>query len=90
MIFFEKRSDLFSYSKQNKINFFDNSIIKLVNFHYKNCSNYKKILLGLKYKLNNKKISNIPALPVSLFKKFNLPAVFFSFLIEQSVLEYNN
>lgn len=75
MIFFEKRTDLFSYSKKNKKFFFNNSIFKLVNFHYNNCVNYKKILLGLKYKLNNKKISNIPALPVSLFKKFNLHSV---------------
>ena len=68
MIFFEKRTDLFSYSKKDKNSFFNNSIFRLINFHYKNCVNYKKILLGLKYKLNNKKISNIPALPVSFFK----------------------
>ena len=42
MIFFEKRTDLFSYSKKDKDFFFNNSIFRLVNFHYKNCVNYKK------------------------------------------------
>lgn len=75
MTFFEKKADLFSYSNKNKEIFFNKSILKLVKFHYKNCLNYKKILDGLNYKLKNKKISHIPALPVSLFKKFDLYSV---------------
>lgn len=75
MIFFKKKTDLLSHSNKSKKFFFNQSMIKLVKFHYKNCLKYKKLLDGLNYNLNNKKISHIPALPVSLFKKFDLYSV---------------
>lgn len=79
---FEKKLEILNYSKKAKETFFDSSLLKLIKFHYKNSNNYKKILDGLKYKKNNIKISNIPALPVSLFKKFDFYSVNISNIIK--------
>ena len=72
---FEKRNDIYSYTKKAKKNFFDKFLINLIKFHYNNNNYYKKILNGLNYDLNNKKISDIPILPVSLFKKLDMHSV---------------
>ena len=75
--FFEKRTDIFSYSRKTKELFFNKKMIDLIRFHYQNCKNYKKILKKLNYKIQNKNISNVPFLPVSLFKKFDFYSVKF-------------
>ena len=75
--FFEKRTDIFSYSRKTKEFFFNKKMIDLIRFHYQNCKNYKKILKKLNYKIENKNILNVPFLPVSLFKKFDFYSVKF-------------
>ena len=72
---FEKRNDIMFYSNKIKKNFFQKFLIKLIKLHYKNCKSYKKILDNINYKVSNTKLSSIPALPVSLFKKFDLYSV---------------
>lgn len=74
---FEKKENIISYSKREKKEFFDKKLINLIQFHYKNCSSYKKILNKLNYNLRNKNLYDIPFLPVSLFKKFDLYSVKF-------------
>tara|TARA_B100001057_G_scaffold493491_1_gene588022 strand:- start:389 stop:1459 length:1071 start_codon:yes stop_codon:yes gene_type:complete len=82
MINFEKRNDIMFYSNKTKRNFFQKFLIKLIKFHYKNCKSYKKILDSINYSLSNSKLSGIPALPVSLFKKFDLYSVKHSNIIK--------
>ena len=79
---FEKRNDIMFYSNKTKRNFFQKFLIKLIKFHYKNCKSYKKILDSINYSLSNSKLSGIPALPVSLFKKFDLYSVKHSNIIK--------
>tara|TARA_Y100000590_G_scaffold466795_1_gene643388 strand:- start:3365 stop:4429 length:1065 start_codon:yes stop_codon:yes gene_type:complete len=70
------KSNPFSLNKREKSEIFIKQINLLTSHHYKNCSIYKKIIESLKYKIkNNKKIEDLPMLPVRLFKKFDLKSV---------------
>ena len=69
-------SSPYSLNKKQKNNLFLNYINKLTLHHYKNCSNYKKIINNLKFKLNGQnKLEDFPMIPVSIFKKFDLQSV---------------
>mgnify|MGYP001365404760 FL=1 len=66
----------FSYSKYQKEKIFNKYFKKLNKHHYKNCSEYRRIVKTLNYKLNNiDKIQNYPMLPINMFKVFDLMSV---------------
>ena len=54
---------------------FNNEIGKLIKYHYKNCQIYKKFIDKLKYNKKDNKLSNIPFLPVNLFKTQDLLSI---------------
>ena len=54
---------------------FNKEIEKLINYHYKNCQIYKKFIDKLGFNKKDKKLSNIPFLPVNLFKTQDLLSV---------------
>lgn len=63
----------FSISKKEKEKLFLNHFIKLNSHHYQNCIEYKLIIDNLKIKhLKNCKIDSFTALPINLFKYFDL------------------
>ena len=72
---FTKREDIFMYNINDKNNFFSKNLLSLIKFHLKNCKEYKKIFFSLSLKKNIYKIENLPFIPVSFFKKFDLLSV---------------
>lgn len=71
--------DQFAYSKdlKNKKNFFLKNINSLTLYHYKKSKIYRKYLDGLNYnaKLKKYELSDIPFLPVRLFKEFDFLSI---------------
>ena len=65
----------FSLNKDEKYSFFIKEINLLNQYHYKNSYEYKRIINSLKYKLISKNLTEIPFIPVRLFKEFNLLSV---------------
>jgi len=66
----------FELNKKKKNKYFKSALSKIINFHYKNCNTYKKILQNLSF--NPKKIydlKNIPYLSVRIFKKYDLYSI---------------
>lgn len=62
--------------KKKKENILENYFNNLTAFHYQNCNEYKKICDQLKYHKKNKyKISELPFLPVNIFKLIDLRSV---------------
>ena len=68
---FLKIDKLYKYSAIEKKNFFDDKILKLIKFHNKNSKNFNKFLKNFSTKVM-KKIDDIPPLPVTIFKKYDL------------------
>ena len=72
--FFSENSFLLNQSKKKK--YFEVSLSKRINHHYRNCPNYKKILNNLSYNPKKSyKIENFPFLSVRIFKKFDLYSI---------------
>ena len=68
--------DPYSMNSNRKKNFQEFFLNKLTSFHYSNSYRYRKILVSLNYKKNNKsEIHKIPFLPVRLFKDYELVSV---------------
>jgi hypothetical protein len=66
----------YSLNENKKKKYFKKHINFLTHHHYKNSNIYKSYLDGIKYNLKNqKKINNIPFLPVRLFKDFELLSI---------------
>jgi len=64
--------DTQSLSKNEIKKKFNKIISKLTNFHFYNCSEYKKILKAKKYDLKNDELEKQPYLPATLFKEIIL------------------
>tara|TARA_B100000795_G_C22799277_1_gene440960 strand:- start:2047 stop:3102 length:1056 start_codon:yes stop_codon:yes gene_type:complete len=58
-----------------KNNYFFSLIKNLIKHHYKNSSEYRRILDHLAYDLDNNEINRIPFLPVNLFKSLKLRSI---------------
>ena len=66
----------YSLKKNEKNKIFSAAINNLTKHHYKKCKLYKKIVNNLNFKIKKKINSqNLPMLPVSIFKKFDLKSV---------------
>ena len=70
-------SDLpFSLKKKKKKEFYINVLNDLTKHHHTNCIEYHKILNIFNFDIDKShKVKDIPALPVRLFKKYNLKSV---------------
>ena len=63
----------FSLNKANKAQFYDDYFKELTRYHYENCLPYKKMLDSLGFDIGASiNYSEIPFLPVRLFKMFDL------------------
>lgn len=71
---FLRHEKLYNYNIIEKKKFFDNQILKLVNFHKKNSKIYKKILNSMQLK-PVKKLNDIPPIPITFFKKYELLSI---------------
>lgn len=66
----------YSMDMSRKRLFLEDSLNHLTRMHYCNCSEYKRILTLLKYDCNRTySLEDIPYIPVSLFKQFDLMSV---------------
>ena len=65
----------FSLAKNKKKKVFEKCIKLLTDHHYKNSKEYKKILDFFQHDLKRKKLSEIPFIPVQLFKKFKMKSI---------------
>tara|TARA_Y100001980_G_C14554930_1_gene342420 strand:- start:926 stop:2005 length:1080 start_codon:yes stop_codon:yes gene_type:complete len=66
----------YSLNSVNKSKLLDKYFFRLTKYHYENCLGYKKILDSVKYDYRNQfNYSDIPFLPVRLFKMFDLYSV---------------
>ena len=66
----------FSLDKAAKEKMLFNNLLDLTKLHYENCENYKKILNTLKLDFNSlKTVSDIPFIPVRLFKEFTMSSI---------------
>ena len=66
----------YSLDKINKSKYLESYFFELTQFHYENCTKYRKMLdaLGYKHKRQHH-YSEIPFLPVRLFKMFDLYSI---------------
>ena len=72
--FFDEKP--YSFDKDSKISIYNDYFYKLTAYHYDNCLNYKNILDTIGYNSKVKKhYSEIPFLPVRLFKMFDMYSV---------------
>ena len=64
------------FNKKDKRRVLNESLMELTRFHYEHCWQYKKILDGMGFDINNnKEYDELPFLPVRLFKHFDLYSV---------------
>jgi hypothetical protein len=69
-------SDPYSLDKNTKSAYFDEYFHQLTKYHYHYCSEYKKMIDGIGFKIENiYKYSKVPFLPVRLFKLFDLYSI---------------
>ena len=63
----------YSLNKIEKAKFFDSYLNELTQYHYNNCFQYKNMMDGIGFDINTKcNYTEIPFLPVRLFKMFEL------------------
>lgn len=66
----------FSLSHDKKEEMLFQNLMDLTKFHYDNCSNYQKILNALDINFQKlEKVSDIPFIPVRLFKEFEMASI---------------
>ena len=66
----------YSLDKTSKSKFFKKYLNFLTTFHYKKSNLYKSYLNGINYNVkNNSNLSDIPFLPVRLFKEFDFLSI---------------
>ncbi len=66
----------YSLSKEEKTVFLNKQLIQLTRYHYEHCPEYKKILDSLSFDVDNiSDYTDIPFLPVRLFKNYELKSV---------------
>ena len=69
-------SDPYGLDRNQKSAFFDEYFHELTKHHYSHCNKYKKMMDGIGFEIGNTfKYSEIPFLPVRLFKLFDLYSV---------------
>jgi phenylacetate-coenzyme A ligase PaaK-like adenylate-forming protein len=67
------KSEPYDLDKTQKSTFFDEHFHHLTKYHYNHCIEYQKIIDGIGFKVDEKyRYSDIPFLPVRLFKIFDL------------------
>ena len=60
---------VFNFKKKERNSFFKKNLFEMIKFHQKNCKDYFSILKNLNFQFSKKtKITDIPAIPVSIFK----------------------
>ena len=60
---------VFNFKKKERNSFFKKKLFEMIKFHQKNCKDYFSILKNLNFQFSKKtKITDIPAIPVSIFK----------------------
>ena len=70
------KKNLFETNQKEKKKFFSKNLNLLTKFHFKNSTNYRKILSFLDYDhTKTYEISKIPFIPVRLFKNFDLLSI---------------
>jgi phenylacetate-coenzyme A ligase PaaK-like adenylate-forming protein len=66
----------FELDSKSKTALYNKELMSLTKFHYENCIFYKKILDGLEFDTSKEmEYSQIPFIPVRLFKEFNLLSI---------------
>ena len=66
----------YSLDKEEKEKLLFDGLFNLTLYHYENCENYRKILKILNIDFDNlKKVSDIPFIPVRLFKEFSMSSI---------------
>ena len=66
----------YSLNKNEKEKLLFDGLFDLTKYHYENCGNYRKILNTLNINFDAlKTVSDIPFIPVRLFKEFNLASI---------------
>jgi len=67
--FLVKDKKVFCFSESEKKKYFQKNFIEIIKFHVKKCKKYSRLLKKLNFKIKeNSKISQIPPIPVSIFK----------------------
>jgi hypothetical protein len=76
MIKFNKifERNLYSLNSKEKEKFFFNNLLKLNNYHLKNCYKFKRIAKTF-FKKGKNNVENLPYLHVKLFKEYNLKSI---------------
>ena len=70
------KQQAYSLGKNEKNKIFFKEINNLTRHHYSHCKLYRKIIKNLNFKVSkNKEIQDLPMLPVSIFKNFDLKSV---------------
>ena len=66
----------YSLNKDEKNSLYNEAVNDLTTFHYENCLQYKKILDLLGFNPKHKKdITDLPFLPIRIFKNYNLLSI---------------
>ena len=66
----------FNMGKKEKDIFFTNEMIKLTDFHIKNCASYKKMMSAINYESSSvNHYEDISFLPVTLFKQIKMSSI---------------
>ena len=73
---FNLEGNFFNLNKINKQKKFLKSVIKLNNHHFKNCKEYKQMIINNYPNINKiDKLKDMPMIPVKLFKLINLKSI---------------
>ena len=73
---FNPQSNFFNLKKSSKQKKFLKNVIKLNNHHFRNCKEYKGMIISNYPNLNNiDKLKDMPMIPVKLFKLINLKSI---------------
>ncbi len=73
---FNLEGNFFNLNKINKQKKFLKSVVKLNNHHFKNCKEYKQMIINNYPNINKiDKLKDMPMIPVKLFKLINLKSI---------------
>ena len=73
---FNSENNFFNLKKSSKQKKFLKNVVKLNNHHFRNCKEYKGMIVNNYPNLNNiDKLKDMPMIPVKLFKLINLKSI---------------
>ena len=73
---FNPENNFFNLKKSSKQKKFLKNVVKLNNHHFRNCKEYKGMIVNNYPNLNNiDKLKDMPMIPVKLFKLINLKSI---------------